>query len=628
MCGIFGVVEALPGVRFQSHRDRVSVLLHHRGPNDAGFWISESGVFSLGLGQTRLSIIDLSPGGHQPMESSDGRYVLTFNGEIYNYKELRRELEGLGCVFRSASDTEVLLQAWATWGEKCLSRLKGMFAFAIWDAFEKQVTCARDAFGIKPLFFSNTPSGFFFASELPALRALVGEPSAMNQEVMLDYLVNGRYDLRTETFFEGCERLEAGHVLRLSLKLSTLAPEVERWWWPSVEEDSFLIFSAAVEGVRERFLENVRLHLRSDVPIGVALSGGVDSSSIAAAVRYVEPDMPISTFSFVAPGSAVDEESWVDIVNRRIGAVPTKVAVSATELADDLDAMIMAQGEPFGSTSIYAQYRIYQAAREAGITVMLDGQGADELFAGYHGYPGAMMRSLLRGGDFLGWARFLRGWSDYPGRSLNEGFQHSVAGIAPRSFIPYLRRMSGLDRLPAWVRGRAAREFGVPAFSFSPEGGGSGNRFLVSRLRDALTQGEMGILLRHGDRNSMHWSIESRVPFLTTDFAEYCLRLPERYLLSPTGETKRVFRHAMRGIVPDVVLDRRDKVGFETPEKDWLSALRPRISEWLEGLDAMEFIDSSVARTHVDEVLSGQERFTWVVWRLINASRWSQVSLG
>lgn len=626
MCGIFGAITLLQAIPLSGRLEQVSRLLHHRGPDDTGLWTLGNGAHRVDLGQTRLSIIDLSPGGHQPMVSADGRHVLTFNGEIYNYKELRIELQRLGCVFRSASDTEVLLQAWETWGEGCIPRLRGMFAFAMWDSRERRLTCVRDAFGIKPLFYANLKAGFYFASELPALHALVGETMTMNSAVMLDYLVRGRYDIGTETFFAGCERLEAGHVLRVLLDDDAMQIEVERWWWPSIEEDTGVSFRDAVAGVRERFVENIRLHLRSDVAIGVALSGGVDSSSIASAVRYIEPEMPISTFSFVAPGSPVNEEMWVDSVNEHVRASPHKVIIQANELADDLDTMIMTQGEPFGSTSIYAQYRVYQSASESGVKVMLDGQGADELFAGYDGYPTARVRSLLRSGDLVGWARLLSGWSEYPRRSAGQWLQHSVAAIAPQSFMPYMRRVSGRDRRPAWADARAFKRLETRIVHQELSRSHWDGRSLAGRLREALTQGEMGVLLRHGDRNSMRWSIESRVPFLTTDFAEYSLRLPETYLLSPRGETKHVFRAAMRGIVPDAILDRRDKVGFETPETYWLRALRPRVPEWLEGLDSIPFVDASAARMHVDGALSGRRPFTWQIWRLINASRWVQVN--
>lgn len=628
MCGISGTVSLNDAINPSDRVTRSVRELRHRGPNDVGIWGTDRSPYRIALGQTRLSIIDLSSGGHQPMISEDERYVITFNGEIYNYKELRNELSNLGCTFCTASDTEVLMQAWSVWGEQCLHRLKGMFAFVILDRHEHTLTCVRDAFGVKPLFYTCSPQGFSFASELPALRALIDEPHSMDESVMLDYLVSGRYDQGSSTFFEGFKRLEPGHIMRLNLSGTGLELENKRWWQPSIEEFSSMSFTTAVGEVRERFLENIRLHLRSDVPLGIALSGGVDSSAIASAVRYVDPDMDISTFSFIAPGTPVNEESWADVVNFHIGAKSHKVSVSAKELVEDLDDMIRAQGEPFGSTSIYAQYRVYKAAKSAGITVMLDGQGADELFAGYHGYPSARMQSLLRTGNLLGWAKLVNKWSAFPGRSLKIGLQHTATGIMPKPMLPLARRITGRDKTPNWVCAKNLNElkFGTETYSnpFEPDKG----RHLSHRLREALTLGEMGVLLRHGDRNSMRWSMESRVPFLTTDFAEFALKLPESYLLSSQGETKHVLRAAMRGIVPEQVLARKDKVGFETPEHNWLLELRPNIEDWLSGLELIPFVDTSEAKSFVNRFLSGKEPFSWQVWRLINASRWVQLSFG
>lgn len=626
MCGIAGTVSHRRSSSNLRRAEESLNLMLHRGPDDRGLWSGLCSEHNVVFGQTRLSIIDLSSSGHQPMVSRDERYVLTFNGEIYNYRELRAQLEGLGFTFRGASDTEVLLQAWIAWGESALHKFEGMFAFAILDREENQMTCVRDAFGIKPLFYSNTETDFFFASELSALRALIGDQPVMNQTVMLDYLSSSRYDLRPETFFEGLVRLNPGHLLVLDLNESSFNCDVKRWWWPSVRELAPISFSDAVHEVRERFLNNVRIHLRSDVPLGIALSGGIDSSAIASAVRLLEPEVPILTFSFVAPGSPVDEESWIDVVNDSIGAEPHKVILSADGLVQDIDAMIAAQGEPFGSTSIYAQFRVYRAAREAGVTVMLDGQGADELFAGYHGYPASRVRSLVRSGNLLGASRLMRGWSHYPGRTKSEAVQHSVAGILPQQFIPYAKRISGRSRTPDWINPRVLHDMGLSTFLGPGSIGTTRGRFLSARLREALTLGEMAVLLRHGDRNSMHWSVESRVPFLTTQFAEFVLSLPEQYLLSPDGQTKLILREAMRGITPDLILNRRDKIGFQTPEQDWLRQLRPFMEEWLQGLSQIPFIDSARAMNHVSAVLEGRQPFDWQIWRIINASRWVQVN--
>jgi asparagine synthase (glutamine-hydrolysing) len=624
MCGILGRV-GLVDYELDAGVEKALRQLGHRGPDDRGTLRLNMGPNTVDLGQTRLSIIDLSTGGHQPMQSSDGRYSLVFNGEIYNYREVRSDLKRLGRQFVSDSDTEVLLQAWAEWGIGCLRRMTGMWAFAVFDALHSTLTCVRDAFGIKPLFYATQHESFAFASELPALRSLLRGPSEVNLQRLYEYLVFGSYDTGADTFLAEVQQVLPGHVLTVSFGGGHPQLLTERWWCPAIEEEA-ISFEDASERLRDLFLESVRLHLRSDVSLGAALSGGIDSSSVVAAIRYLEPDSQIHAFSYVARGHDVDEESWVDLAAASSGARVTKVELSADDLARDLDRMIAAQGEPFGSTSIYAQYRVYQLARESGVTVTLDGQGADELLAGYEGYPGPRLSSLVRSGHFVTAGRFAREWRRWPGRSMATAARGVGVDLAPRWARQAGYRLSGRAPNPAWLNEEVCRDFGVairpPArLDEAPVPG----RRLAQQLRRELTAGGLQALLRHGDRNSMRWSVESRVPFLTTQLAEFCLSLPEDYLVSAGGETKHVFRHAMRGIVPNEILDRRDKIGFQTPEQDWLASLRPSLGDWLEGLDAFPIVNPSAARTAVFATVNGDRPFSWLAWRLINAARWVQL---
>lgn len=624
MCGIAGTFGSAR-VGMDGQIDSALDQLRHRGPDDRGSWQSTGAPERVSLGQTRLSIIDLSAGGHQPMIRPELGMALVFNGEIYNYVELRSELQQLGVHFATHSDTEVLLAAWAKWGKASLRHLKGMFAFAVYDEREETLTCVRDGFGIKPLYFALDDSTFSFASEVPALRTLLAEAPGVNYQRLYEYLVYGRYDHSDETFWSGLKSLPAGHLLEVSFRDGHAQLYADRWWNPPVEVQP-VSFNNAVDEIRERFLDNVRLHLRSDVPLGAALSGGVDSSAIVGAVRHVAPDVEINTFSYVARGSSVDEEWWVDLVNRDLGARGHKIELGAADLAHDLDDMILTQGEPFGSTSIYAQYRVYKLAKEQGVTVTLDGQGADELLAGYQGYPGARMSSLWRSGHPIQALGFARNWSQWPGRSVKSAVSGLGADIAPGWLLSSGFRVMGQSPTPPWLNMEACKQLGVRPIPVarSAEEPLPGRR-LAQRLRQALTAGDLSSLLRHGDRNSMRWSVESRVPFLTTDLAEFCLSLPEEYLISPTGETKHVFRHAMRGIAPKGVLERRDKVGFETPEAAWLRELRPTVSSWLDGLRDLRIVDVEKSRRLVNGMLSGTETFSWQAWRLINASRWLQL---
>lgn len=631
MCGLFGYLSTDPAADpsvLNARLVEAQAALHHRGPDDRGlesFSVSQ-GIdlpsFNLTLGHTRLSIIDLTPGGHQPMHSGDGRFTIVFNGEIYNYRELCQELKALGYSFHTDSDTEVLLAAWLCWGIDGLRRLTGMFAFAVYDRKVQTLTMVRDAFGIKPFFYSKTDVGFGFASEIAALTALLPSMPSLNWQRAYDYLVHGDYDSQSSTFLNGVLHLSPGHLIELNLSTGAIS-EPKPWWKPNIEERSDLNFSQATEMVREQFLENVRLQLRSDVPLGAALSGGVDSSAVVCAMRYIKPNLPIHTFSFIASGSGLDEEHWIDRVNTHVGAISHKVHVSRQDLTRDLDDLIKSQGEPFGGTSIYAQYRVFELAKSVGITVTLDGQGADEMLAGYNGYPGQRLRSLFETGHINEAWNFLNEWSKWPGRTKLYGLKALLGQQTDGSLYAVLRRLNGDQHRPKWLNEQVLRDSGV-SLSYPnnvPKNTLKGRR-VVAELAASLSQRGLNALLRHGDRNSMRFSIESRVPFLTTEFADLLLSLPEHYLIAHNGETKSIFRAAMRGIVPDDVLDRKDKIGFATPEKDWLIGMADRIRLWLGEDVGLPFLDQKKLLVVFDEVVAGRRPYTLQVWRWINFIRW------
>jgi asparagine synthase (glutamine-hydrolysing) len=622
MCGIIGLFTTSPPADLPRRLEAGLAALRNRGPDDSGQEIISVAGGSLALGHTRLSIIDLTSAGHQPMHSADQRFAIVFNGEIYNYRELRRELEDLGCTFQSDSDTEVLLAAWIQWREGCLPRLVGMFAFVVFDLEAGTLTCVRDAFGIKPFFYSQEHGNFLFASEIPAIKALKQQGIELDWQRAYDYLVHGDYDTGPRSFVAGVLHLLPGHLLQVDLRSGQLA-EPKRWWSPRIAERNDLSFAQATELVREQFLENIRLHLRSDVPLGAALSGGIDSSAVVCAMRYIEPGLPINTFSYITRGSPASEEAWVDRVNQHVGAMPHKVVVSAAELAGHLDEMIRAQGEPFNSTSIYAQYRVFKLAREHNVTVTLDGQGADEMLAGYNGYPGQRIRSLVEKGSLAEAWDFLDNWARWPGRSRLDGAKRAVAEMTQGRLYDALRRLNGMKHLPAWIRPGPLEERGViRRYPRLRSDASEAGRRLVAELAVSLTKRGLPALLRHGDRNSMHFSVESRVPFLTLEFVELLLSLPEAHLVSPRGETKHVFRAAMRGIVPDEILDRRDKIGFETPEQEWLLGMSETIRGWLRADLNLPFLNQAEVLKEFDLIAAGRKPFSWQVWRWINFSRW------
>lgn len=630
MCGFIGGFWSRPGSPSKTLFSSALSSLVHRGPDDKGTFFSSMPNGVLGLGHQRLSIIDLSTSGRQPMESSDGRYSMVFNGEIYNYRELRDELISHGVEFSSNSDSEVLLNSWAYWREDCLLRLKGMFAFVVFDRRKETLFCVRDSFGIKPLYYSLNKNGFFFSSELPALHLLLDQKNQVNLQRAYDFLVFDSYDDCEATFTKGIKQLMPAHSLSIDLNANNLSPKVSPWWRPAIKERQNLPFDVAAEELREMFLQNVRLHLRSDVKVGANLSGGLDSASLVCSIRHLEPEMPLHTFSYVARGSPVNEESWVDKINHHAKAIPHKVTISSEEFDDEIDEMIRIQGEPFGSTSLYAQYRVFRMAKEHGVTVTLDGQGADEMLAGYHGYPQARLLSLLERKKFVTLFRFLKEWPKWPGRSRQKIYSYLMELLLPRSFRDQAMKRRGWDPRPDWIDVHQLHDQGVKVSGsnhFVGERDGVGRR-LPDNLRFALTKHKLIHLLRVLDRNSMHWSIESRVPFLTNDMAEFLLSLPEEFLLSSGGQTKRIFRAAMRDIVPREILERKDKVGFATPEREWLLSSRKKVLGWLESLDSVSFLRKEKCHDVVSGILNGSHPFSWQAWRLVNFAQWYSIHTG
>jgi len=634
MCGIAGLVLRKPG---KVERGLVESLLHHlahRGPDDQGvLWWGKDGTQTdkhpeereetqVLLVHRRLAILDLSPRGWQPMGTADGRYWIVLNGEIYNFLELRRELEALGHVFRSHSDTEVLLAAWAEWGQEALKRLVGMFAFALLDTKERELYLVRDFFGIKPLYYAPFREGLAFASEIPPLLDLPGVGRKVNPGRLYRYLRFGLTDEGQETLFANVFQVPPAHYLRIKLE-GDIRPELFRYWELRLNQPLDIGFTEAAEKLRELFLENVRIHLRSDVPVGAALSGGVDSSSIVAAIRHLEPGLELHAFSFVADDDPVSEERYVDLAAQASGAIVHKVRITPEELVADLDHLVRVQGEPFGSTSIYAQYRVFRLAKEVGIKVMLDGQGADELLAGYVPYGAARVASLLAEGRWREALELLRALGRLPGRG--RVWMHLLDKLLPAHLNGLARRLGGYDLAPDWLNGRWFWERGVGFVPPSQLNGWVKER-LRKELLESLTQTSLPHLLRYEDRNSMAYSIESRVPFLTPALAEFVLNLPEEYILSPDGVSKAVFRAAMRDLVPDPILDRKDKIGFATPELRWLRSLVPWVEERLseEALASIPALRADAVWKEWHCVLEGKRRFDFRVWRWVNLVAWSE----
>ncbi len=625
MCGVLGGVadkKTLNDLSINAALKRMK----NRGPDDSGLQIFNQAYNDVVvLGHTRLSIIDLTSAGHQPMRSQSGRFSITYNGEIYNYKELRLELSKLGCNFVTNSDTEVLINAWETWGESCLNKLDGMYAFSIFDSQSNSIFCVRDPFGIKPLFFINDEDEFYFASDLDALFTLSSKKKYLDYQKAYEYLNYGVYDDDERTFYSHSKKLMPGELLQYDLNKRQIIKKF-KWFDPTLHtQEKKVSFEEAKILIREQFLENIRLQLRSDVPIGITLSGGIDSSAIACAVRHIEPEAEINTFSFIANNSPMSEEKWVDKINRTIQAKSNKVSADGDDLFKDLDDLIMAQGEPFQSTSMYANFRVYKLINDSGIKVALDGQGADELLAGYRGYPVQRFQSLICKGELISLTKFLLNWGKWPGRSSKESVQSLLAALTPYALQPLISKLFRQDSMKLinnefFMTNKFDRRLSLQHLHFEKS-----QRSLVNRLAISLKQEGLPKLLRHGDRNSMRFSVESRVPFLTIPFAKLALSMPEEYLISNYGQTKNIFREAMQGIVPDEILYRKDKIGFSTPEDKWLTSMHLEFRKWInEGISIPIFNKQALLKEF--DYCANSGKFPQSIWRCINLIRWYQLN--
>lgn len=636
MCGIAGYISK-SGTDITPEMLRTAMqAMTHRGPDDHGCFVwspqqsrlgrdipQDIGDARVAMVHRRLSIIDLSDNGWQPMQTPDGRYSIVFNGEIYNYVDLREQLKTRH-EFRSHSDTEVLLAAFAAWGIESLQRLVGMFAFAIFDQQTQELFLARDFFGIKPLYYCANNNQFAFASEIQVLLDTVVADRRANPSALFRYLRFGATDEGEETLLTGVRHLPAAHYLRVPINEPSKA-RIEKFWTIDLDARQDISFDDAAAKLRDIFLESVSLHLRSDVPVGSALSGGVDSSSILCAARHIlGPKADLLAISYVASEPRISEERWIDVVGQAAGADVHKVRLDPQSLLDDLQNLMPRQGEPFGSTSVWSQYRIFADAKRVGAKVMLDGQGGDELLAGYDWCYGVRLASLMRQGRFTEAFSSSGRFASRLGVSRCAVLQEAAQWLLPTSAQIPLRRLVGKDLLPGWVNGKWFRDHNV---RIRPNETSGCRDLLRGQLQLAL-EGRSGLanLLRYEDRNSMAYSIESRVPFLTPRMAEFVLSLPEEYLISQPGVTKSVFRAAMRGIVPDLILDRTDKIGFTTPELNWLTVLGPWVESRLQSPTARDIPVLNLPRVlrEWQDIAACKRPFDFRVWRWLSLIDWTE----
>lgn len=624
MCGITAVVsnEYLVSIAEVS---QMTNLVDHRGPDGSGIWVNApQGEKSwVGMGHTRLSILDLSPDSNQPFISKNRRFALTFNGEIYNFLELRKELQAKGHQFVTTGDTEVLLAALIEWKLDALTKLRGMFAFVFVDLLEKQIIAARDEFGIKPLYILKHESSIYFASEIKQFSAIQNRSCKVNVDPAVDFLLFGITDHRKETLFQHVEHVMPGEYIQITVRENL---KVERCSWRQSHPQLFQgSYEEAHKEYRRLFLQSIDFHLRSDVPIGSCLSGGLDSSAIVGVVasKFAANALSQHTFTATSEDPTINEARYAQAVVDRTNAIAHFVEPSADLLWDEIELLAWHQDEPFGSTSIYAQWNVFNEAKRNGIKVMLDGQGADEQLGGYNSFINTHLGAQLRQGRLN---RFVPNFASFhkAGRvnalsfaqyfvytSLNENlirFFGRNLGIASQNHLGWVNRdivSSRNSRDPFRIRGK------VP-------------QTVRDLSTDMVYRSNLPMLLRFEDRNSMAHGVEARVPFVDGPLMHFALSLPPNFLMR-ADITKPLLRDSVGDFLPDLVLNRRDKIGFQTAEEMWFKNSQPKVLGLIdEAIERLPTLFSEQTKDKALRALTGRESFNNVPWRILSMLFWAR----
>ncbi len=620
MCGIAGVVgkKAINRKAIKEMTD----IMSHRGPDGEGLWSNIDDRVC--LGHRRLAIIDTSEMGHQPMIDNSGRFVITFNGEIYNFIEIRTQLKALGVQFESDSDTEVILESYKHWGKNCLSKLNGMFSFVLYDIDKGLLFCARDRYGEKPFLFSIKDDFFAFASEYKALLQLKEISSDIDEfrVIRAAYNHSTGLDADRQTVFDDIQQLLPSEALIFNIK--TFELNIWRYWDVSINDQyANLSFKAASEMFLELFTDSIKIRLRSDVPLGSCLSGGLDSSAIVSIIKKkILVDTDYKTFTGVFPGTHADEWKYAKDIIDDTNVSSFRVEPSSAALAKELDDFIWFNELPVGSTSQYAQYNVFRLAKQNGITVLLDGQGADEILGGYEQYFRFYVNSLKdlnKDQELNNELPLIR--KRYP-LALKSDFQKNRENLpyGVRYFIANSLNMgSAIDYGMKYSTAVKVRKIG----KIKRE-----SRFnaLASELYHDSFGGYLNTLLRYGDRNSMAHSREVRLPFCDHRIAELALSLPPEYLMGEV-QTKRLLRDSMNGILHNNIRSRWNKQGFRPPQELWFVGEMLNIAEELlnsESFRRNEFWNSKWWITIINRVKNGETGLSWSLWHPFIIEGWKE----
>jgi asparagine synthase (glutamine-hydrolysing) len=624
----------------------MTARLRHRGPDDAGFaWVApttgvirqtehlpaDADLSGVLFGHRRLSILDLTPAGSQPMLSSDGLSLLCFNGEIYNFVELRDQLRSHGFSFRGTCDTEVLLKAYEHWGREAFNRLNGMWAFALWDGRRRSLVVSRDRFGVKPLYCGRLDGVTIFASEIKALLEYPGAFRGVNDRKVLSFLQDGATDQGDETMFQGIRSLAPGTYLELTDSRTATS----RFWTLPDTRQAQATPNELISEFARLLTDSVHLRVRSDVPIGTMMSGGLDSTAITALIRAEQLGKGDGfeglrafhhTFSACWPGSTNDEETEIDLMCRELGLVSHKLYPTPEKVADVLPEVVYHLDEPFVDPISAVQYLLMREARGYGVKVVLNGHGSDELLAGYHNhFVPVFLADLLVSGrlaSFIREQRLFRG-TDWPWAgvlwSLLLRLLPRHVRLDPATPHRMLERLRGSSGVFVSLDGRDPPD---RARELEPRPGLS---YLNARLWFEFATRNLPRWLRMEDRMSMASSVESRLPFMDYRLVEFAFSLPDGIKLRD-GYNKYILRQSMRKLLPQHLIETRTKQPFKTPYADWLrGAWRPMLYDLLVGTSEVRpYLDHPRFRSKLESYLAGNDRSlpTYLIWRVLHTELW------
>lgn len=618
MCGISGIIKKNGDKVTREEIFKMNEVIAHRGPNGDGFYYGQNFAF----GHRRLAVIDISDDGKQPMIYME-KYVITYNGEIYNFLNLREELSKAGYSFETETDTEVILAAYDKWSYECVEHFNGMWAFAIFDYERNIIFCSRDRFGVKPFYYCEIDDKFLFASEIKQFTVADGWRAKANRNRVIDFLMFEMFDYTEETLFEGVYQLRGGYNLIYDLKNN----QYKIYNYYNLEKnisEKQVDYEEAKDELYEILSDSIKLRLQSDVKIGSCLSGGIDSSTIVCLINNIlkneNQNVKQETVSSCFNNKKYDEREYIDEVTRQTNVINYKTFPNFNELFSYLDEITWHQDEPFGSTSIFAQWNVFNLAKEKGITVMLDGQGADEQFAGYGGFLAVYLSELLRNlrlVKFFEESNYIRGLHGFSLFGIAKNAGKFLMPNSIKAFVKYLLK----EGLTDWIR--VDKKYYK---SYLDNLYGSYIKTLKDYSLNQLLSSSLPKLLHYEDRNSMAHSIEARVPFLDYRLVEMVVGLPCDYKISD-GVTKNILRDSMSDILPNKIKDRMDKMGFVTPEEVWIRENKELFKNELDNACKLigDIVDNNGVLKWYDELVNSNSKIDFTIWRLISLGRWIKV---